>query len=442
MLNKKEKELRLLKLQENIEKYGNEYKLPSYKHFENVNTNSWFDMEISRENYMFESPNDIAYDALKNDGYKTRQLKLYLTKSQKNIIDNWFNMFIYMYNSTIKVIKDYIKNKKPIPSLTQLKKDLYQEKCRIRELSKFVNENGIVIVDSHLLDYAINDAKNKYESCLTNLKNKNIKTFRLRYLKTSKSNKIIKIEKLAFRENGFYCSMLGQFVECSVSNFNYIQNISTVATLTKRGKEYILLIKHKRKSIKNNNTDTISIDPGIRTYLTCYANDTIVKIGTNVTDVIEKKLRKIDKINNCIRFKNVFIKKRQKIVNKKYNKIKNMVDDMQWKASNYLVNNHKNILLGNLSTKRMGEQKMHRMTKRIGNMLSLFELKKKLVYKCHYKNVNYKEVEECYTSKCCGKCGNVKHDLGSAKEYRCTKCNFTEERDINSARLILLVEKK
>lgn len=47
-------------------------------------------------------------------------------------------------------------------------------------------------------------------------------------------------------------------------------------------------------------------------------------------------------------------------------------------------------------------------------------------------------VDESYTSKTCGRCGNLNNKLGGNKIYKCTNCNLVIDRDINGARNILL----
>ena len=35
-------------------------------------------------------------------------------------------------------------------------------------------------------------------------------------------------------------------------------------------------------------------------------------------------------------------------------------------------------------------------------------------------------------------CGNIKYDLKGEKIYKCSKCNYKEDRDINGSRNILI----
>ncbi|KAL6074324.1 Transposase [Balamuthia mandrillaris] len=48
--------------------------------------------------------------------------------------------------------------------------------------------------------------------------------------------------------------------------------------------------------------------------------------------------------------------------------------------------------------------------------------------------------DEEYTSKTCGKCGQVHHQLGGNKTFRCPQpeCGYQADRDANAARNILI----
>jgi len=46
--------------------------------------------------------------------------------------------------------------------------------------------------------------------------------------------------------------------------------------------------------------------------------------------------------------------------------------------------------------------------------------------------------DEHYTSKICGSCGELHHNLGKNKTFICPHCHYEADRDINAARNILL----
>ena len=443
-------------MQERINKYSSCLKNPINEHVTaNINSNSWFDINKSNQHKLITcDTKNIKCAELKEDGYYTNRIKLYLNETQKRIINKWLYAYILMFNYTSKYFRICRYNKeKPIINLTALKKHLYNEKLNIQKWSKIALNNRKKTVDSHLLDGAIQDALNRYKSCLSNLRNGNIKYFRLRYMKMNKERKIFKIEKSAFKEKTFYSSVLGKKVECSIKNYNYLANIETTATLQyiKKTNIYYLLVKKQVSKTNDKNNNIISIDPGIRTLITGYSNNHILTIGNKCNGMINKRLKTIDKINRIngniivkkkgeIILENKFFSdnKKAKITAKKYANIKNKIQDMQWKTVKYLTENYKTILIGNFSTKDMGEsKKIQKMTKRVGNMLNIYKLKLKFKYYCNKTGTQYKEVNEAYSSKCCSNCGNYKKTLGGAKIYKCLECKQLIGRDINGAKNIL-----
>jgi hypothetical protein len=86
-------------------------------------------------------------------------------------------------------------------NLNKLKKDLHQFK------KDLVNNTKI---DSHTLDYCINDVLTMLKSSITNLKNANTKKSKLRYIKKTKKSKIFKIENngTSITTNSFFVSKL------------------------------------------------------------------------------------------------------------------------------------------------------------------------------------------------------------------------------------------
>jgi hypothetical protein len=185
-------------LKSRVSKHNEQFKLPTNLSFNEIKTHSWFNIRKSNEPQLFENIKNINFELLESDGNKTRQIKLNLSNSQKIIIDKWFDMYILMYNETIGYIKKCVYNKQNIPFLSEVKKELFNKKKEIQRNSimSVVVDGKLkkVSVNSHLLDYAINDALNAYQSCMTNLQRKNIRYFRLRYLKLTKPNKINKTQ--------------------------------------------------------------------------------------------------------------------------------------------------------------------------------------------------------------------------------------------------------
>ena len=404
-----------------------------------------FGIIFTKQNELFNNDIPIKYDKYEHDGYFTKRVKLYPTPLQKQVLLKWMDCYILMYNSVIRYIKQSCFHGKKIEfSNTKLKNKFHKTKEDIVEYSHINHENGkkVISINKHILDYAINDAIVMYKSCLTNLKMKHIKHFRLRYLKRDKPNRILKLEKEAFTEDGFCTNALGKHTRCEIEDYDYTKKLVTMSTIFYSKNEFYLLKKYKVTDMTEtpkyiNKEDTIAIDLGVYPLGTGYSNDHILEIGTDIGQIIERKLIMIDKVSAN---EYLTLGEKNRIINKKFDQIKNLVNDMQWKIIDYLTRSYKNIIVGNFSTKRMGEtDSVTKMTKRVGNLLSIYKFKERLQYKCKYTNTNYKEIDEWGSSKSCSVCGYWKKDLGKSKVYHCDQCGTIMNRDVNGSKIHLVI---
>ncbi len=193
------------KLQSNISIYSHFYSIPINLVFNNVETDSWFDIQKSN-NHNFDRKSNTKYDCIEHDNFYTKSYKLDLTDIQKRILDKWIDIYTMMYNETIKHINYRSTHKLPFLNIGKLKKEMKNKKKMLitqSEMSIKITKNNKVThkkvyINSHTLDYAINDALQRLNSSLTNLKQKNIKHFRLREIKLTKPDRIMKLEKSAF----------------------------------------------------------------------------------------------------------------------------------------------------------------------------------------------------------------------------------------------------
>ena len=78
------------------------------------------------------------------------------------------------------------------------------------------------------------------------------------------------------------------------------------------------------------------------------------------------------------------------------------------------------------------------MNKRIGNALKLYQFKQKLKYKCLIRGCKYKVINEYMTTQCCSFCSKVNSDIKDKKVFECIGCGYKYDRDINSAKNILM----
>jgi putative transposase len=475
-------------------------KIPLYDIFindiNNTNTNSFYDMCSYKINN--KDNNNYTFDTDKNNNetqkiYKCIKICLKPTLEQRKNLILMMDGYRQVYNLTIDFInkREYLRKKNiKITKKEEIKKDKLKknninievknilndiinsiskeediknrQKKRVENINNLLNDNNYeMILDykilrTYFLKNEINNISKKYKtpihtlnkavalacasfkSALSNLKNGNIKTFKIRKIKSNKKSLLMDIEKASFTKDGksFIKSVLGKEM-LNKSNKNYIINNDCKLHYNKDSKKFILLVPEEveiSKNTKNNNY--ISIDPGLRTFLNCMTNNSYIEIGNNVKNELEKLILKMDKINEIPnnKIKNRYLR----IVR---NKIKNKVNDMHWKIIDYLTNTYKMIIIGKWSTKSIickESSIFNGLNKRILQSLSFYSFLEKLKYKCLSRNIDLKIVEEYYTSKMCTYCGNIKRNLNGNKIYNCKVCKISINRDYNGSRNIFL----
>ena len=74
------------------------------------------------------------------------------------------------------------------------------------------------------------------------------------------------------------------------------------------------------------------------------------------------------------------------------------------------------------------------------NLLSWchYKFMERLQFQAQKRNCKVINVTEEYTSKTCGRCGNLNNKLSNKDIFKCNHCHLVIDRDINGARNILL----
>lgn len=389
---------------------------------------------------------------------QTYAIKIYPSPSQKKILLQWMNSYIDMYNQVLFKIKTFrkeynIKNNKvhkynEVPfnfELNKLKSEFADFKDMLSEKTK---------INKHILDYAIQDAYNALNSVISNLNNGHIKKSRLRYLKKSKTNKIIKIEKQICQENSFCSRSLNKLLKSSpIINYKDKVEQTSILKYDSTTDKFIFYLKYNINYTKAKQIENIGcFDIGLRTFFSGISNKYTIEYGFQINEHIKKILIKMDKIKKKKMVKNKEEYHKKKKINKhkliknkrkhllKYEKyLSNYINDVHWQIADDMTKKFDYIILGNFSTKNMVEtDSTSKMNKRIGNALKLYQFKQKLKYKCLIRGCNYKVVDEYMTTQCCSNCSNVNADIKDKKVFECKKCGHVYDRDINSAKNIYM----
>ncbi len=121
--------------------------------------------------------------------------------------------------------------------------------------------------------------------------------------------------------------------------------------------------------------------------------------------------------------------------------VTNSVKDQQQKAIHYYCENYRHILLPDFDSvgiakklKKQGIKKQARKTIELSHRSLLMRLRNKVEI---YEHRRFYLVKEPFTSKTCGSCGKL-NNVGCGRVYKCSKCDYEADRDLNAARNILI----
>lgn len=392
-------------------------------------TNSWFQIQESKQiDSTFKIP---TIKVPKNNKLiKCIKVELFFSNEQKSIINKWLEAYIDMYNETLRYIKHtYVTTKKLILDYKKLR-TYHLKKTR----NKIISNSSIL---THVIDTAIKLACANYKSALSNYK-RNVKFFRIRYMRHNKISKILEIEPGYFINGKL--SKVGK-IKARYNNKKFkLTNITKACKLQKLYNRYYLFIPKSIEQLDvDYENDYISLDPGVRTFMSGISENEIILIGDDASLKIKDYHRRIDKAHK-IENKN----KQNKKITLYRRKIINLIDDLHWKTINYLVQKYDTIFIGNMSAKEIikcKKNQLRKLTKRVISSFRFYKFKQRLEYKCLIYKRGFKEIDESYTSKMCSNCGWLNEKLGGSKIFNCKECKIRIDRDVNGSRGILIKTK-
>jgi len=118
------------------------------------------------------------------------------------------------------------------------------------------------------------------------------------------------------------------------------------------------------------------------------------------------------------------------------------IDEAHKKLATYLCRNVSIVLLPKFETSRMvknADRNISAVTARKMMNWGHYRFREMLINKAALSSSCQVIIcDEHYTSKTCGSCGELHHNLGKNKTFICPHCHYEADRDINAARNILL----
>lgn len=223
--------------------------------------------------------------------------------------------------------------------------------------------------------------------------------------------------------------------------------------LDRLGRFYLCVVMPRERRASDSESQTVpvrrpiaAIDPGVRTFGTVYTGDRIIHWGKDAQDRVFKLCRGVDKLVSlrarCNNHRERFHYTRAII--RHHTHIQQLVAELHRKFARYLVDTFDEILLPSFDTKQMVSRDENRSkwlrsdTARAMCTFSHYKFRQRILHSASETGSVVRIVNEFYTSRTCGNCGNLHPNLGGAKIYNCPHCHVRMGRDANGARNILL----
>jgi len=322
--------------------------------------------------------------------------------------------------------------------------DEKQTKYKSKDKTKLKTEKEYKIdfdwlkeVDSIALQQARIDLKTAYDNFFrklksgqpTNLKFKSKHNPKNSY-RTMNVNNSIRVEenKIRLPKLGFVKFKKSREVSGKIKSVTVSKNIL--------GRCYIsVLCEVEIEKLPKLDTQ-VGIDLGLKEF--CITSDSEFVSNPRFLRKSEQKLKKAQRIlsHRVKKGKNRF--KQQKKLFRVHQKIANQRLDFLHKLSTRLINENQVICLEDLQVKNM--VKNHCLAKSISDV-SWSKFVELLKYKSDWYGRELVQIDKWFpSSKTCSNCGNIKKDLTlKDREYNCSACGRTIDRDYNAS-LNILVE--
>lgn len=271
--------------------------------------------------------------------------------------------------------------------------------------------------------------------------------FRMKYkTKKDRSQTISILARDWNRNRGEYAFLKTVIVSERPPEINHTVNV----TMNRLGHFYMCVsipldVSDNQDGVKGK---VISLDPGVRTFMTGYdPNGRVVEWGNGDLNKIFRLSKRYDKLQKdkdlAIGRKNK--RKRYKLKIKMYRiivRIRNLINECHHQLARWLCENYEIILIPIFETSNMvlkNKRKIRSKTARMMLTWSHYRFRMFLHHKAReFVSCKVIECTEEYTSKTCGNCGSINKKLGGSKIFRCDSCSLEIDRDMNGARNSLL----
>lgn len=419
---------------------------------------SWFSNKITQprkknslQNCWTSSKFSAVGEMVKEDTItKTLRIKLRLKPHQKKILETWSHHNRYTFNMTIEQIEKGVKNKRKLRDKLVTSEALPENRKWLLETPKVIRQQAVF------------KAHSNYKTAVTNYKSGLTNKFQFQKKKnnlwTMGIEKQISINKngemTMFKNKPFNFGSFKAIDKVFKRGINHIFEPKGKNMKPRRecnihrddyNRYYLIVPYTVKKQNPPKNERIVSLDPGLRKFLTAYSPDgEYAFLGINCRDRLFELFSKIEIINNLLSTELTTSINRKRLRRRKlavYRKLGDLKRELHNKMINYLTTNYTSIVLGKINTKELVNREksiLRAKEKILLYSLGHYEFRCKLANACKSKGLNLYVVNEAWTSKTCTKCGLINKKLGGSETFNCSQCDNNVDRDVNGARNILI----
>jgi len=386
---------------------------------------------------------------------RSRKVRVYPTREQRRTLLKWFGTARWTYNRCLEAVEK--DKKKP-------NKKTLRATCVNRGVRDVTNKAELFVSDPTLLPWV---EKTPFEVCdaamadfltarsinMDLVKQGKRDKFEMKYRSRKDRSQTIVVNHRFWnlQRSEFYAPIFSPEKLCSSEPLAESYAYDMRLQLTRLGEFYlcipsVLEVRSDNQAPSEETEAVISLDPGVRTFLTGYdpSTETYTEWGKynmgriyrlcHYYDQLQSKRAKTEKHRNKTRMYRAGLRMQKKI--------RNLVDDLHRKCAKWLCENFRVVLLPVFETSKMirrGQRRLRSKTARAMTTWAHYRFRQHLLHKAReHPWCKVVLVTEEYTSKTCGGCGFVNDRLGGAKVYCCPRCRIRMDRDFNGARNILL----
>jgi putative transposase len=365
------------------------------------------------------------------------KIRLYPNKTQEDYINSLLGSYRFVYNQCLNIKKEKYTEEGKNYGLKDLGNFFHQELTKNQEYSwlqehntKVLKQSIINLLDSYKRFFVNGTGFPKFKS-----KHDTNQSCRFPSEAISKRNDYLSnritltkdIKDIKFKCSDNYKTYL---------NKHKLNIKSATLSKSKSGKYFLsILVDGDLMRLPNRPVnDFVGIDLGIKDFIVTSKGETFdnIKIKRNNKNKLAKLHRELSR-----KEKNSSNRNKAKIkLAKLYEKLNNKKENYLHHVTNQLLNENQVIVMENLNVS--GMMKNHNLAKAIQE-LSLYRFKEILKYKAEWYGNDILEVDRWFpSSKLCSSCGEKNLNLKlNHREWTCTTCNTTHDRDINAAMNIL-----